>query len=76
MEIKKCSRCGNFYMSIDDVCPNCIARDNLDLSIFKNFLANNSSETSITTISYKTGISHKTLTRFISYDDFKDYHFE
>ena len=72
MKINRCSRCGNFYTSNGDVCPNCIAKDNKELSVFKNYLENNEDETSLNNISFKTGISQSNLTRFLSYEGFED----
>ena len=38
MEFNKCSRCGNFYVSNDNVCPKCSAKDNLEFSTFKSYV--------------------------------------
>lgn len=73
MEINRCSRCGNFYTSGGNVCPNCALKDNLELSVFKTYLEENASETSLNNVAYKTGISQTNLTRFLGYEDFKDY---
>ena len=37
MEFKKCTRCGNFYVSEGNVCPRCTAKDNMEFlyEIFK-----------------------------------------
>ena len=76
MEINRCSRCGSFYMTGGDICPNCMAKEHLELSTFKDYLESNSTETSINTIANETGISPKNLNRFISFDEFKDYKFD
>lgn len=73
MQINRCSRCGNFYVSEGNVCPNCMLKDNIELSAFKSYLEQNSNETSLNNISYKTGISQTNLTRFLSYDGFEDF---
>lgn len=73
MEINRCSRCGNFYVSESNVCPSCIAKDNQEQLTFKTYLEHNEGETSLNNISYKTGISQTNLTRFLGYDDFQDY---
>ena len=41
MEFNRCSRCGNFYLSKDNVCPKCLAKDNLEFSTFKNYVEEN-----------------------------------
>lgn len=73
MEINKCSRCGNFYTTGGNVCPNCMAKDAQDLMTFKTYLENNQNETSLNNVSYKTGISQTHLTRFLGYEGFENY---
>ena len=36
MEFKKCSRCGNFYVSEGYVCPKCSPKDTYEFSTFKS----------------------------------------
>ena len=36
MELNKCVRCGSFYISKDDVCPNCLEKDNNEIHNLKN----------------------------------------
>ena len=31
MEIKRCARCGGFFQTENDVCNNCIEKDNKEL---------------------------------------------
>ena len=73
MKINRCTRCGNFYTSDGDVCPNCIIKDNQELSTFRNYLEQNQAETSLNNVSLKTGISQNNLTRFLGYDGFKQF---
>ena len=73
MKINRCTRCGSFYTSLGDVCPNCVAKDNQELSAFKNYLQQNEAETSLNNVSIKTGISQTNLTRFLSYDGFQEF---
>lgn len=73
MEFKKCSRCGNFYVSNSSVCPKCTAKDNLEFSTFKNYVDENGLETSLGAIASETGISEKNLNRFLGYDGFEGY---
>lgn len=68
MEFKKCSRCGNFYVSEGFVCPKCSPKDTFEFSTFKSYIAENGLGDSIDTISSKTGISVKNLNRFMEYD--------
>lgn len=70
MEINRCSRCGNFFATTGDVCPNCIAKDTLEQATFKNYLTTHSiQETPISTMSFETGITQNNLTRFIGYEN-------
>lgn len=68
MEFKKCSRCGNFYVSNGLVCPKCTPKDNFEFSTFKSYINENGLNNSVDTISGATGISVKNLNRFIEYN--------
>lgn len=69
MEFKKCSRCGNFYVSDGIVCPKCTPKDNFEFSTFKSYIAENGSNQSVDAISGATGISVKNLNRFLEYNN-------
>lgn len=73
MELNKCSRCGAFHFSKGDICPNCVAKDNLELSTFKNFVEKNGYTSSLDNLSVETGISSKNLNRYLGYVGFKGY---
>lgn len=74
MDFKRCSRCGNFYVSEGNVCPKCSTKDGFEFSTFKSYIAENGfEENSINTISSATGISVKNLNRFLGYEEFKSY---
>ena len=72
MEFNRCSRCGNFYLSIDNVCPKCLAKDNLEFSTFKNYIEENGLNNSLNDISGETGISVKNLNRFLNYENMQN----
>ena len=60
MELVRCSRCGAFYTNNGYVCPKCQAKDNSELSTFKNFVEKNGIQLqSISQVSVSTGISEK-----------------
>lgn len=40
MEFKKCQRCGCFFLSNNDVCTKCEAKDKLEMNNLKNYLEN------------------------------------
>lgn len=65
MEVKKCERCGNFYISDRPVCENCIPKDNFEIEKLKNYMENINSISSVEEIAYSTDITVKNLNRFI-----------
>ncbi len=73
MEFKKCSRCGNFYVSEGDICPKCNPKENVELSTFKNYIEENGTSSSLESIAGATGISLKNLNRFLGYQEFQIY---
>ena len=74
MEVNRCSRCGAFYTNGGYVCSKCAAKDNLELSAFKNFVEENGLEiNSLSQISDQTGISEKDLNRFLNYEGLEGY---
>lgn len=72
MEIKRCARCGGFFQTENDVCNNCIEKDNKELGKLKNFLEGYDGLEEITKrdISYTTGITMKNLNRFLLGEEF------
>ena len=72
MELNKCKRCGAFFVSGSNVCPNCEIKDNAELYKLKNFLSENECPNSIETLSCDTGISVKNLNRFLEQKDFSE----
>ena len=73
MQFNKCCRCGCFFVSSGDVCPNCASRDNFEMQTLKNFLEDYDENCSLENISYNTGISVKNLNRFLEKDSFSDF---
>ena len=72
MELNMCKRCGAFFVSGSNVCPNCEIKDNAELYKLKNFLSENECPSSIETLSCDTGISVKNLNRFLEQKDFSE----
>ena len=70
MELNKCSRCGAFHASENDVCPKCVSKDSLELSTFKSYIEENGLS-SIDTIATQTGIAQKNVNRFMEYQGFQ-----
>lgn len=67
MEFNKCSRCGNFYVSNDDVCPKCKPKDTLEFETFKSYIAENGIDSNLESIFKETGISEKNINRYLNY---------
>ena len=67
MELNKCSRCGAFHASENDVCPKCFGKDSLELSTFKSYIEENGFS-SVDTIATQTGIAQKNVNRFMNYE--------
>lgn len=73
MEFKKCERCGCFFASDDNICCNCLTKERAEMNKFKSYIEeNNVINQTLNNISLETGISTKSLNRFLSYDDFSD----
>ena len=66
MEFKKCMRCGCFFMSDNDVCCNCEARDKIDISRLNSILEENYSFNSIQDLSVLSGVNINNLNRYIA----------
>ena len=69
MEFNKCSRCGNFFVSNDDVCPKCKTKDTLEFETFKSYIAENGINNNLDILSSETGISVKNINRYLNYTD-------
>lgn len=69
MEFNKCSRCGNFFISNDDVCPKCKTKDTLEFETFKSYIAENGINNNLDVLSNETGISPKNINRYLNYTD-------
>lgn len=72
MEFNKCSRCGNFFISNDDVCPKCKTKDTLEFETFKSYIEENGINNNLDILSNETGISVKNINRYLNYTDFNN----
>lgn len=73
MNFNKCERCGCFFVTDSKVCPKCEPKDNFEMKVLKDYLSNNVELNSIDTISTDTGISQKSLDRFMQYEEFASF---
>lgn len=70
MKFNKCVRCGCFFASDDDVCPNCKQKDNVDKLSLKNFLANNDLPENTESLAFQSGVAIKNVNRYMQSKDF------
>ena len=73
MDIKNCARCGQFFETVNDVCNNCLSKDNKDIGKLKNYFSYGyvAGKVSLGDISNDTGITMKNLSRLIVNEEFE-----
>lgn len=65
MEIKKCNNCGAFITSNETVCTSCANKANFDNTLLKTYFNENASFDSISAVSATTGVSPKSIQKYI-----------
>lgn len=65
MDFKRCNRCGNFFMSDNDICYDCGIKDRADIAKLNNILINTSGINSVNELSASSGINPTNINRFI-----------
>lgn len=70
MEFNKCCRCGAFFISKGNVCPNCMPRELSEIANLKNFFDSCIDPISIDELSFNTGISTKNINRIMEQEEF------
>ena len=65
MDFKKCNRCGNFFVSENNICYECEIKDKADIAKLNNILINNSGINSINDLSASSGVNPSNINRFI-----------
>ncbi|MBR1802984.1 MAG: hypothetical protein IJ777_03345 [Clostridia bacterium] len=71
MNFHKCSRCGCFFVTDSNVCPNCEPKDKMEMSVLKSFLLDTMEQNkTVENISASTGISAKNIERFLAQKEF------
>ena len=73
MKFNKCSRCGCFFSSVDDVCPSCKSKDEIDKNTLKNYLDNNDNPISLDSLSFNSGVELKNINRYMESKEFSTY---
>ena len=69
MELKKCVRCGCFFVSPSNVCSNCETKDKQDIVKLNDYIASSETQFSVEDLAYKTGVSSQNINRFIENKD-------
>lgn len=72
MDLNRCTRCGNFYLSDGNVCPKCVSKDNAEFSSFKAYISENGLTNNLDSISAEIGVSSKNLNRFLGYQELQN----
>lgn len=65
MEFKRCPRCGNFFVSNNNICCNCQVKDRADIAKLNNILDSFSNINSINELSANSGVNPSNINRFI-----------
>lgn len=65
MEFKRCNRCGNFFVSDNNICYECEIKDRADIAKLNTILGNSSESLSINDLSATSGINPSNINRFI-----------
>lgn len=72
MKFNKCVRCGSFFASDNNVCPNCQSKDEIDKLSLKNYIANHDIPDNIEMLALNSGVSLKNVNRYLQTNDFSD----
>lgn len=65
MEFKRCMRCGNFFVSSNNICADCESKDRNDIAKLNNILDGSPNINSIQELSINSGINPSNIARFI-----------
>lgn len=65
MEFKRCERCGSFFISNNNICCNCEAKDRNDISKLNSILDTIPKMNSVEDLSMSSGINPSNINRFI-----------
>lgn len=77
MEIKRCARCGSLYITENEVCNECLIKDNAEVVKLRGIL-NEGLEAGTTKqeLAIKTGITSKNLNRYLQNEEFSGIYFQ
>lgn len=66
MEIKKCTNCGEFIMSENNICSSCSNKLNYGKTVLKSYFEDAYSYNSIGSISSSTGVAPSIIQNYLS----------
>lgn len=76
MELKRCDRCGSFFVSESNVCQGCLKKDTADVLKLRGFLETQNLELKDKDeLAMQTGISIKNIDRYLAMDEFSNINF-
>lgn len=76
MEIKRCVRCGSLHTTENEVCRECIVKDNAEVMKLKGVLSEGLEfGTTKQDLAIKTGITAKNLNRYLQAEEFSGIYF-
>ena len=76
MEIKRCARCGSLYTTDNEVCNECLVKDNVEVIKLRGVL-NEGLEAGTTKqdLAIKAGITSRNLERYLQNEEFSGIYF-
>lgn len=76
MEIKRCVRCGSLHTTENEVCRECVVKDNVEVIKLKGVLSEGLEVgTTKQDLAIKTGITPKNLNRYLQGEEFNGIYF-
>ena len=76
MEIKRCVRCGSLYTTENEVCKECLVKDNAEVIKLRGVLSEGLEVgTTKQDLGIKAGITAKNLDRYLQADEFSGIYF-
>lgn len=72
MKFNTCIRCGCFFSSQDNLCPNCQSKDEVDKHTLRDFITNHDIPANVETLALNSGVSLKNVNRYLQTAEFSD----
>lgn len=76
MEIKKCMRCGSLYTTENEVCNECLVKDNAEVAKLRGVLSEGLDVgTTRQDLAIRAGITARNLNRYLQAEEFSGIYF-